>query len=181
MPGCICLLGPPTLRTLTWCSVSQWRTPSKELWSRRDTSKSGRSYRQQKLRVAFVPGSIGKTRYKINVASLSLTFHSVRIDLGTSGVKTLRSCGVSARSRCAGISPSSHTRPGGHHPPISRPHKWAAQRAAWSTPVCPPEMILVSCPVMGGGDLSNGDTRIRFCPHLSEVCLPCDSIVDHRR
>src|SRR5688572_12316649 len=42
------------------------------------------------------------------------------------------------------MGPSSARRPRGHQPPQARPRSSATSRAARSTPVCPPEMILVN-------------------------------------
>ena len=78
------------------------------------------------------------------VPSESRTFHSVRCDRGRSGESTLRPLGVSFSGYSSGITPASQTRPGGHHPPISSPQSLAARNAAWSTPVCPPETILIN-------------------------------------
>ena len=55
----------------------------------------------------------------------------------------LQSSGVSRRGYSSGIRPASQARPGGHHPPQASPLLWAARNAPWSTPVCPPETILI--------------------------------------
>jgi hypothetical protein len=46
------------------------------------------------------------------------------------------------------MTPASQILPGGHHPPISNPESVAARKAAWSTPVCPPEITLVSVRIL---------------------------------
>src|SRR5205807_6327287 len=138
MPGDVDSLGPDTFKVLIGFVRSHcWMFSDTVPFSKSQTS-SGRVYRPTHSTVHIVPASeiVGQPLrlpsfdMMTSVPSESRTFHSVRWDRGTSGASAVRSLGVSCSGNSAGITPDSHARPGGHHPPISNPQSFPARSAA---------------------------------------------------
>src|SRR4051812_42789351 len=73
------------------------------------------------------------------------------------------------------MTPDSHSRPGGHHPPHSRLHVCAARRAAWSTPVWPPEITFLRLVGMPGGRKG-----VRKNPQDIKDCKDCKDPKDEK-
>ncbi len=95
--------------------------------------RKGRFSLRAVSRVKRVPLPISSLN-KINVPSLNFTFSIVRCAYSL--------VEVSVKGYILGIIPSSASRPFGHIPPQLILFLMAKSRAARSTPVCPPEIIL---------------------------------------